>query len=124
MIIIEVTPLPETEFLGACDHRVTAEVAGVKYAARSRVPQSALRSVINQLAEYCDDQPVVVMWPTIEMRHRSLWDLAGVRNREEHQMKAGGEIPRCAVCHGPITGRATTCSARCRKRASRARSAA
>jgi hypothetical protein len=113
MILITVTPLPETAFAGACDHLAEANVSGQRYRARSRIPESAVRSVVSQLAAYNDDQEVLIEWPTVVARHRSLWAFAGIKSKDEQQRA-------CPVCHAPVSAPKTYCNNTCRVRASRA----
>jgi hypothetical protein len=114
MIVITVEILPETEFAGAYDYRAISTHDSTRYAARSRVMETAVRNVVSQLACHADDQSLVIEYPTVVAQHRSLWAFAGIKTRDEQKRS-------CKVCHSPVTGTSIYCSPKCRQRASRAR---
>jgi hypothetical protein len=110
---------------GELDYRASATVNGVLYTARSPVTGSVIRRIVEQLAAWHDDQPIAVIFPTVTVTHRSLWDLAGIRNREERLAAyPGAENTKrytCPVCNTAIKPPRVYCSNKCRQKAHRAR---
>jgi hypothetical protein len=113
---------------GELDYRATATVDGVLYTGRSSLITPAIRRVVEQLAAWHDDQPIMLIYPSnVTTTHRSLWDLAGIRNREERLAAFSGaeEYQRrrhtCPVCNAAVVSPRVYCSNKCRQKAHRAR---
>ena len=118
--MIQVTITQQDEF----DYRATATVDGIPYTARSSLTGVAVKRLVGQIAAWHEDQPVTVFFPTVTITHRSLWDLAGIRNREERlAARLGAETPRgtCPACNKVVTPPRVYCSNKCRQKAHRTR---